>query len=35
MQALSRAICAVTARDALVFFEHCGYQIEQANRYEG
>jgi transposase len=34
VEAMSRAICAVTARDALGFFEHCGYRIEQVNRYE-
>jgi len=32
---VSRAICAETARDALGFFEHCGYRIAEFNRYEG
>jgi hypothetical protein len=32
---MSQAICAVTARDALGFFEHCGYRIAEFNRYEG
>ncbi len=27
VEAMSRAICAVTARDALGFIEHCGYRI--------
>ena len=27
VEAMSQAICAVTARDALGFFEHCGYRI--------
>ena len=27
VEATGRAICAVTTRDALGFFEHCGYRI--------
>jgi hypothetical protein len=27
VEAMSQAICAVTARDAPGFFEHCGYRI--------
>ena len=26
--AIGRAICAVTARDARAFFEHCGYHLQ-------
>jgi transposase len=33
--AMGAAISAVTARDALGFFEHCGYRIAEFNRYEG
>lgn len=28
VEAMGRAICAVTARDALGFFEHCGYRLQ-------
>jgi transposase len=27
VEAMGRAICTVTTRDALGFFEHCGYRI--------
>jgi hypothetical protein len=27
VEAMGRAICAVTTRGALRFFEHCGYRI--------
>ncbi len=35
VEAMGRAICAVTTRNALGFFEHCGYRIEQVNRCQG